>query len=179
MAAQRALGWQPQIVLEIGESFHGHVRFEGELGCFRSQDKQRTQSNGLRAAINEVGESAAHSGPGIDDVVHDSDAFAANFLPLRFGQAVANWVQRGGWRFDETFGIEKLNVQFLCHHLGDKRAFNQRAADSCNFVLCQLASQFCGEGFDARRTEAKQFEIQPKIAVMAGLEKEVAFLGVE
>ena len=161
------------------EEFEGNAVIGGEGADGVAEREEGSDSDDIRAEGLQVGEGAENRGAGVDDVIHDGDAFAANERAKWIGEVIFDRVESltGGIR--EALGVDEIAAHFERDYQGDERAFDERAADNFDTVWGEAGSELRGAWLKRARVEAKFFELKPEIAVVAGLEKEMALASVE
>lgn len=92
---------------------------------------------------------------------------------------IFDWVESPTGGIREALGVDEVAAYFERNHQGDESAFDERAADDFAIVWGEAGSELRGEWLKGARVEAKLFELEPEIAMMAGFEEEMALASVE
>ena len=66
-------------------------------------------------------------------------------------------------------GEIEFDAEFFGYHLGEERAAGHWAADGLNAVCREAAGQLIGDRPQYGRTGEERVQIEPRVAVMAGL----------
>jgi hypothetical protein len=90
---------------------------------WRAKYRERAYGYGFGAANLQVGQRPTHCRTGIDNVVNDGHALAANLLSQGTGKAVTNRVETGRCWIGNAFRVGEGYSQSGRNHQRDKRAF--------------------------------------------------------
>src|SRR5207245_632756 len=96
----------------------------------------------------------------------------AHALAQRAGQAVRDREEPLGARRD-PLRVGELDSELRCDRQRDEGSLDERPTDSSRAVAAHPRSQLVRERTHPLRLEVEQLELEPQVAVVAGLEAEV------
>jgi hypothetical protein len=134
-----------------------------------AEQEEAREAGEVGAAVPEVGQGAEERRAGVDRVVDQEEAPAAEGLAERVRDAVAHRPGEG-----VALGEDEIGVELRRHRLGHEGAAGERAADDLRLRGPRPAGQLGGPSANAPGVDQQAVEVEPEVAVVAGFDAAAA-----
>ncbi len=131
-----------------------------------TQREKRADGNDVDANRLQICKCSDHSRSGVDDVVHDGNAFAFDDRSQRRWEAIFDCVQTLARSVWGTLGVDEIAAYFERDQQGNERALDERPAYYFNLILQELGCKLRSERLNFARVLAQSLELEPQVSVM-------------